>query len=250
MKPPVRVGVFGARGRMGQRIIACAEARADCEIVYTMDANSENGHLSVCEVLIDFSLPEATDGLVQSLGACKAGLVTGVTGRSETQQSLVAALASNRPVFAAANFSIGIAVLNHLIAQAVNALGPDFDAEVFEIHHRAKADAPSGTALQLAATAAAARGLPWPDSRRNRDGHTGAREPCEIGTAALRGGTVAGEHTVFLFGDSERLELTHRATDRDVFAVGALRAAVWLARKNPGLYSMVDLVQDTTGQRS
>ena len=250
MKTPVRVGVFGARGRMGQRIVACAEARNDCEIVYTMDAESENGCVSACDVLIDFSLPQATDALVQSLKGCKAGLVTGVTGRSEAQQTLVTSLASNRPVFSAANFSLGIAVLNHLITQAVTALGPDFDTEVFEIHHRAKADAPSGTALQLAETAAAARGLPWPDSRRNRDGYTGAREQCEIGTAALRGGTVAGEHTVFLFGDSERLELTHRATDRDVFAIGALRAARWLTRKPPGLYSMVDLVRDTAGHAS
>jgi 4-hydroxy-tetrahydrodipicolinate reductase len=242
---PVRIGVFGARGRMGQRIIACAEARDDCRIVCTMDAGTETGRVSDCEVLIDFSLPQATDHLLECLEKCSAGLVTGVTGRNETQHAKVMAFSSNRPVFAAANFSLGIAVLNHLVAQAVTALGPDFDTEVFEIHHRLKTDAPSGTALQLAATAAACRGLPWPESRRNREGNTGARSDVEIGTAALRGGTVAGEHTVFLFGQSERIELTHRATDRDVFAIGSLRAARWLVGRAHGLYSMTDLVEDT-----
>ena len=246
MIKPTKLAVYGAAGRMGQRIVAIAETNPYFEVVATIDRNLSQGQVDDCDVVIDFSLPAATDGLLSLLAKIPAGVVTGVTGRTPEEADRVFAEAKRRPVFAAANFSLGVAVLNQLVQQAVAALGSEFDAEVFEIHHRMKEDAPSGTALRLAQTAAEASGLAWPDVRKNRDGRTGPRGEHEVGTAALRGGTVAGEHTVFLFGQSERLELTHRATDRDVFVHGALRAARWLTSQSPGRYEISDLIKPST----
>ncbi|MEE2789881.1 MAG: 4-hydroxy-tetrahydrodipicolinate reductase [Myxococcota bacterium] len=242
MSAPIRVGIFGAQGRMGQRIAACAQDLADIEIVARFDRAVNIGRIDACDVVIDFSLADATETLLALLKGHTPGLVTGVTGRSPDQEIAIENLAQTQAVFRAANFSLGIAVLNRLVYQAVNALGPRFDAEVFELHHRKKNDAPSGTALQLGATAAEAAGMAWPESRRVREGPTPARSAHEIGTAALRGGTVAGEHTVFLLGDAERLELTHRATNRDVFAFGALSASRWLAQQPAGLYTMQSML--------
>ena len=237
-----KLGVYGAAGRMGRRVVACADSHPHLEVVATADHDGVSGDFSACDVIIDFSVAEATDGLFSVLSETSAALVTGVTGRSASQHARVVAEAERRPVFSAANFSVGIAVLNRLVADASRALGESFDLEVFEIHHRLKADAPSGTALQLAQTAAESASLSWPESRQVRDGITGPRGDGEVGTAALRGGTVAGEHTVYLFGEAERLELTHRATNRDVFVHGALRAATWLPEQPVGLYGMSDLL--------
>lgn len=237
-----KIGVFGAGGRMGQRIIKCAAERSDVTVVCTIDESATTGQLSACDVVIDFSVAKATSRLLDIIEKNSVPLVTGVTGRSSQQLRDIDDVSKRHPVFSAANFSIGVAVLNQLVETAVRGLGREFDAEVFEIHHRMKADAPSGTALLLAKTAAESRGLNWPDARRNRDGITGPRTENEVGTAALRGGSVPGEHTVFLFGQSERLELTHRAADRDIFALGAIRAAIWLKDKSPGLYGMQNLV--------
>ena len=240
---PCRIGVFGSRGRMGQRVIKCAAGRQDVDVVCTVDDSFVDGQLDACDVIIDFSVASATDHLLNAVQASTIPIVSGVTGRSKEQSDRLVDESKNRAIFTAANFSIGVAVLNELVEKAVRALGNEFDAEVFEIHHRMKTDAPSGTALMLAKTAADSRGFTWPDARRNRDGITGARLSTEVGTAALRGGAVPGEHTVFLLGESERIELTHRAANRDIFALGALRAAVWLDGKEPGLYSMADLVR-------
>lgn len=242
MKSPTRIGIYGAAGRMGQRLIAAAENTAEIEVIATIDRAQRNGDFSACEVIVDVSVADATDGLISALDGCTAALVTGVTGRNAEQTAAIHDEAGRRAVFIAANFSVGIAVLNRLVAEAAKALGEHYDIEVLELHHRKKADAPSGTALQLAETAAGSAGLSWPDSRRVRDGMTGPRQRAELGTAALRGGTVAGEHTVYFFGDSERIELTHRATDRDVFAHGALRAARWVSDQKPGRYGMSDLL--------
>ena len=242
MTSGVKVGIFGAQGRMGQRIAACAQELAEIDVVARFDRDVTIGAVDMCDVVIDFSVANATDTLMQLLENTTAGLVTGVTGRSDTQHQAILGLANDRPVFTAANFSIGIAVLNQLVHHAVQALGPRFEPEVFEIHHRRKTDAPSGTALQLGATAARALGLEWPKSRRVREGTSSERTANEIGTAAVRGGTVAGEHTVYLLGDAERLELTHRATNRDVFAFGALSASRWLATQKPGHYTMQSML--------
>jgi 4-hydroxy-tetrahydrodipicolinate reductase len=227
---------------MGQRVVACATDHPHLEVIATADRGVNSGDFAACDVIVDFSVAAATAGLLSILSDSKAALVTGVTGRTEAQHSQVLAEGDHRPAFYAANFSVGVAVLNRLVAEASRALGDTFDLEVFEIHHRRKADAPSGTALQLAETAAQAASIPWPDGRRVRDGQTGLRGDAEVGTAALRGGSVAGEHTVYLFGEAERLELTHRATDRDVFVYGALRAAYWVASQPVGLYGMTDLL--------
>ncbi len=227
---------------MGQRLVTCAESYPDLAIAATFDHGHREGDISQCDVVIDFSLPHATNTLVDLLSGHPAGLVTGVTGRDPEQTALIDAESNRRAVFSAANFSLGIAVLNHLVGQAVKMLGTDYASEVFEIHHSKKEDAPSGTALLLAKTACEAAGYAWPDARKNREGHTGPRGTEEVGTAALRGGNVAGEHTVFLFGAADRLELTHRATDRDVFVHGALRAASWLNGQPNGRYGMSHLM--------
>lgn len=240
-----RFGLFGARGRMGQRIQACLPDHPSLELARAL-GRGDLGDFTNCAVVIDVAVASATEDLLQRLtkpGGPVRPLVTAVTGRSAAQQALVDAYAERAPVFTAANFSLGIAVLTRLVREAAAALGGD--VEVFELHHRHKADAPSGTALQLARVAAEAQGLGWPDGRAAvRDGHTGPRGDREVGLAALRGGAVPGEHTVFVFGDAERIELTHRAADRDVFAHGALRAAEWVVGREPGHYRMSDLLDN------
>ncbi|MEE2757442.1 MAG: 4-hydroxy-tetrahydrodipicolinate reductase [Myxococcota bacterium] len=240
-----KIAVYGAGGRMGRRVIKCAAERHDVRVVCTIDESEITGDLSTCDVIVDFSVAKATDAVLELVGKNSIPLVTGVTGRSKKQLEDIAEASEIQPIFSAANFSIGVAVLNKLVEAAVRSLGREFDAEIFEIHHRMKADAPSGTALLLGKTAAESRGLDWPDARRNRDGITGPRSENEVGTAALRGGAVPGEHTVFLFGESERLELTHRAANRDIFALGAIRAAIWLKDQQPGLYGMKHLVDSS-----
>ncbi|MCB9546828.1 MAG: 4-hydroxy-tetrahydrodipicolinate reductase [Myxococcales bacterium] len=192
------------------------------------------GDFAGCDVVIDVAVASATDDLLARLDG--AALVTGVTGRDAAQQAAIHAYAERAPVLVAANFSVGVAVLRALARQAARALGPAFQAEIFEIHHRHKADAPSGTALALGAAVAEGAGLPWPDAAATA--RAGRRGDAEIGLSAARGGDVVGEHTVFFLGPAERLELTHRATDRAVFAHGALRAAAWIAGRASGIYGV------------
>lgn len=238
----VRVGLFGARGRMGQRLERCMPQHPDLSLVATQDQDETKGHFADCDVVIDFSVAAATEVLLTRLAGTSAALVTGTTGRTSEQLAALEARSRVAPVFSAANYSLGVAVLTDLVARAARALGPAFDMEVFEIHHRHKIDAPSGTALHLAEAAATARDLPWPDASRARHGITAPRGDDEVGLAALRGGAVTGEHTVYFFGAAERLELTHRAADRDVFAHGALRAARWVVDQPPGRYDMEALL--------
>jgi 4-hydroxy-tetrahydrodipicolinate reductase len=207
-----------------------------------MDQGHHEGDLSHCDVVIDFSIATATEDLLERLDGTRAALVTGTTGRTPEQMAAVEGRSAVAPVFSAANYSLGVAVLSDLVTRAARALGPAFDMEIFEIHHRQKVDAPSGTALHLAEVAAHARDMPWPDAQRLRHGQTGPRSEAEVGLAALRGGAVTGEHTVYFFGAAERIELTHRAADRDVFAHGALRAACWIVGQPPGRYGMTDLL--------
>jgi len=240
----VRVGLFGARGRMGERLQRCLPQHPGLSLEATFDQGVGTGAFSQCDVIIDFSVADATEALLSQLAGTSAALVTGTTGRTPAQLAAVDARSALAPVFSAANYSLGVAVLTDLVARAARALGPAFDMEVFEIHHRHKIDAPSGTALHLAEAAAEARGLAWPESARTRQGQTGPRGDEELGLAALRGGAVTGEHTVYFFGAAERIELTHRAADRDVFAHGALRAARWVVGQSPGRYDMKALLAD------
>lgn len=246
----VRVGVFGAGGRMGRQIAAVVGEHPGLVLAVEVGRGAEGRGTEAegkafagCDVVIDVSVAAATVDLVARLGSIP--LVTGVTGRDAAQMGLIEAQAQRAAVLVAANFSLGVAVLARLARQAAVAL-QGFDAEVFELHHRHKVDAPSGTALHLAQAVAEARGLAWPEARAVRDG-AGARGEGEVGVAALRGGGVAGEHTVYFCGPGERVELVHRAADRSVFAHGALRAARWLARRGPGLYDVEGMLADVMG---
>jgi 4-hydroxy-tetrahydrodipicolinate reductase len=211
-------------------------------LVVTGDASAGTlgiAELADADVVIDYSHPDWTGPLVAKLLAAPRPLVVGTTGLGPTVEADLAALAERVPVVIAANTGTGINVLRRIVEQAVAAL-PDWDIEVLEMHHRRKVDAPSGTAWMLVEAAAEVR---EPGSRRNhavpsRVGETGARTDAEIGVQTLRGGDVVGEHTVYLVGPGERIELTHRCWDRDTFARGGLRAARWALTAAPVMYTM------------
>jgi 4-hydroxy-tetrahydrodipicolinate reductase len=195
-------------------------------------------------VLIDFSSPQALPAHLDIAVGRGIPLVVGTTGLDDTHQTLLDDAASRIPLLQSANMSLGVNLLAHLVQQAASKLGPDWDIEIVEMHHRHKVDAPSGTALLLGAAAARGRKVDLAEmSDRGRDGITGARSPGRIGFASLRGGSVAGDHLVILAGDGERIELGHRAESREIFARGAIRAALWLTDKAPGRYSMADLLE-------
>jgi 4-hydroxy-tetrahydrodipicolinate reductase len=239
----VRAVVTGASGRMGQRIVEVLRADGECEVAATTDkpASSLRGALAGADVVIDFSAPEAS---VEHAAICAergVPLVIGTTGLSAGAKAQIAVAAKRIPLLLAPNMSVGVNVLLRLVAEAARTLGPSYEVEIVEAHHRNKADAPSGTALRLAEVAAEALGLdPKKAFVYERHGQIGARKPDTIGIQTLRGGDVVGDHTVFFLADGERIELTHRASSRDNFARGAVRAAKWLAGKPAGLYDMQD----------
>ena len=252
----VRVGVAGACGRMGRAIIASVQAREGAEVSGVweragVDASSPISALELhdspdpvaaaLDVVIDFTAPEATAAHARWCRERGVALVVGTTGLGPEQHALLDAAAADVAVVQAPNMSVGVNALLSLVEDAARMLGGAFDAEIVETHHRAKKDAPSGTALALLNALQAA--LPPTTTRFERYGAIGARPAGEIGVQTLRGGDVVGEHTVFLFGDGERLELTHRATDRRIFADGAVRAALWAAGREPGRYSMRDVLR-------
>lgn len=225
----VRISLFAPNGRMGQAIAAAADESEAYEI-------GDDG-----DVLVDFSAPA---GLESSLGkalAAKIPILVGTTGLSEADEAKIAQAAKQIAVLRAANTSLAVAVLSDLVERAASALGPDWDIEIVEMHHRMKADAPSGTALALGDAAARGRGAPL-QAERGRDGTGLKRQEGAIGFASLRGGTVAGEHDVIFAGPNERLILSHRAENRMIFARGALAAARFLVDKPAGLYSMRDVI--------
>jgi len=196
------------------------------------------------DAIIDFTAPAASVALAQR--AANGGLVhiVGTTGCSaEDDKAIAAAAGAGARIVKAGNFSLGVNLLQGLVKKAAAVLGDDFDIEILEMHHNKKVDAPSGTALMLGQAAAKGRGVDLDThSARGRDGLTGARKKGDIGFAALRGGTVIGEHAVIFAGDAERIELTHRADNRTIFANGAVRAALWAATQPAGLYDMADVL--------
>lgn len=195
------------------------------------------------DVVIDFTLPTATAAHAKLAGETGTALLVGTTGLGPAEREALAQAARSAPVLVAANTSLGVVLMQSLVRQAAASLGEDWDIEIVEMHHRHKIDAPSGTAWALGQAAAEGRKVDLDAvADRGRDGHTGARKQGAIGFASLRGGDVAGEHTVIYAGASERIELTHKANDRRVFAVGALRAARWLAGKPAGAYRMADVL--------
>ena len=195
------------------------------------------------DVLVDFSAPA---GLPATLAAARAAgipVLIGTTGLSEEDHTLIDEAAQDIPVLQTGNTSLGVTLLAHLVKEATSRLGPDWDIEIVEMHHRMKVDAPSGTALLLGKAAAEGRGIDLAaHTESGRDGHTGARAEGAIGFAALRGGTVAGEHSVILAGEQERITLSHSAEDRMIFARGAVRGAAWLIGRAPGRYAMNDVL--------
>lgn len=196
------------------------------------------------DVLIDFSAAAALEATLDSACEGKAAIVIGTTGLEPRHHAMIDRAAKSIPILQAANTSLGVALLSRLVTEAARALGPDWDIEISELHHRFKVDAPSGTALALGAAAAAGRGVRLDKvSDRGRDGITGARMTGHIGFASLRGGSAAGDHTVLFAGDGERVELRHLAEGREIFARGALKAAVWLAGRPAGRYSMDDVLE-------
>lgn len=246
------IGIFGAAGRMG-RAIAQAATEADLRIAGGTDHAPDGSDIApgltigsdplalaqVSDVLIDFSVPGALSAHLDACIVARKPLLVGTTGLEAVHHALIDEAARLIPVLQTGNTSLGVNLLAALVEQAAARLGDDWDIEIVEMHHRHKVDAPSGTALLLGEAAARGRGITLADhSERGRDGITGARARGAIGFAALRGGSVAGDHQVILAADGERIEIGHRAENRVIFARGAVKAARWLATQPPGRYDM------------
>ena len=227
---PIRISLFAPDGRMGQAIAAAAEG--DPGFVIDQDRG---------DVLVDFSAPGALAASLDRAVSANVPILVGTTGLDELAGQRIAQTAESIAVLRAANTSLGVALLADLVERAASILGPDWDIEIAETHHRMKADAPSGTALALGEAAARGRGGS-PSAERGRDGTGLKRAPGAIGYAALRGGTVVGDHDVLFLGPDERLILSHRAESRAIFARGALAAARFLVGKPAGLYTMRDVI--------
>lgn len=249
---PLALVLVGAHGRMGRAIAACAEREPGSFRLHAAVGREGTGDARALaelgvngDVFVDFTLPAATPTVLAAVTAAGTPLVLGTTGHDAAARAAIATAAEAVPVVFAANFSVGVNALFWLTRRAAEILGPDFDLEVIETHHRLKQDAPSGTARRLVEILAGVRGVSAEeDARHGRVGHVGARGAGEIGVHAVRGGDVVGEHTVLFAGPAERLELTHRASNRELFALGALRAARWAAEpgRAPGLYDMEDVL--------
>ncbi len=253
----VKVGVFGASGRVGKLLLEDLKEKDNMEVstVFVrrdldfaidpsvMVTSDMKTFLNGCDIVIDFSLPEACEKLLEEAMNTPKPLVIGTTGLNTHQLNLLKTASEKMPILYATNMSLGVALLNKLVYQASAAL-EGFDIEIVEMHHRHKKDAPSGTALTLSESAAAGRGLNLDDVRvSGRDGNIGERTKDEIAVMALRGGDIVGRHTVGFYNDGEFLELNHTATSRNTFSKGAIRAAAWLVDKEVGLYSIADCLE-------
>ena len=244
MSAPARVLLVGARGRMGRAIASAALSQQDVEIAAECDQGDDlRGAVSNCDVAIDFSHADATEDVCAACVAASRPLVIGTTGHSPEQVADIRSAAASIPIVLAPNFSVGVNTLFWLTRKASELLGDGFDIEIVEIHHRLKKDAPSGTAKRLAEVACETRGLSYEsDVVHGREGLVGERPAKQIGVHAIRSGDVVGDHTVIFASAGERVELTHKASSRETFAVGALRAARWIMGRPPRLYSMEDVL--------
>lgn len=261
------IAVLGVSGRMGRALLQSLPEFSDLRLAGALasagsawlgkDAGTVLGGTSLqvpitadvqgaivaAQVAIDFTLPQATPGHVDACAAAGKGLVIGTTGHSAAQRARIEQAAARIPIVMAPNMSLGVNVLLKLAELTAHALNEDYDIEIYEAHHRNKKDAPSGTALGLGAVIAAARGVTLQEQGDfARHGETGVRQRGHIGFSVARGGDIVGDHTVLFAGPGERIELSHRAHDRSGFARGALTAARWLANRQPGLYSMQDVL--------
>jgi len=260
-----RVAIQGASGRMGRYLVAACLDHPQLQCTAAVVPGDDAGHgadagvlagrgaigvtagpelePSAFDVAVDFSRPDGTIELAERCHRVGKALVIGTTGFAPEQRARLGAIAESIPVVLAPNTGVGVNLVFGLVAQAAGALGPSYDAEIIEAHHRHKVDAPSGTALRLGEAVAEARGQSLEqEAVYARQGHTGTRETGTIGFATVRAGEVVGEHTVLFAGESERVEITHRAQSRSVFAEGAMRAAAWLVGQRPGLYDMQDVL--------
>ena len=232
----------GARGKMGLAVAAAAPQLGVTVGAQTDQGDDLAGPIGGVDVVVDFSSHLATRALLEAAAARGKPVVLGTTGHSLEEKATLRQLAARVPCVWAGNFSVGVNLLFALTRQATRVLGEDFDTEVIEMHHRMKKDAPSGTALRLLEIILDERELDRGALRHGREGITAERPRTEIGVHALRGGDVVGDHTVLFAGPGERLELTHRAGDRAIFARGALRAAQWVVAQRPGVYDMQDVL--------
>lgn len=238
-----RLGIIGSGGRMG-RAIAQAITDAGHELAGGVDRDEDVSPLAAAsDVLIDFSSPAALEGNLDAAVAAGVPILVGTTGLEERHHWLLDQAADKIPVLQTGNTSLGVNMLAFLVEEAAKRLGEDWDIEIVETHHRMKVDAPSGTALLLGEAAARGREVGLSNvAVRGRDGITGARESGTIGFAALRGGSVAGDHTVHFLADNERLSLSHIAENRGIFARGAVKGALWLVGKPAGRYGMREVL--------
>lgn len=236
--------IAGSRGRMGQMLLTCASRIPDLDVVGQVDLGDDiRNCLSRADVVIDFSFHNATLPIARLCAEQNKALVIGTTGHLEDEKKELLALTSQTPVVWASNYSTGVNTLFWLTRKAAEILGPAFDLEVIEMHHRMKKDAPSGTATTLAEILADVRREQLNEViRHGRHGIIGERTNEEIGMHSLRGGDVVGDHTVIFAANGERLEITHKASSRETFATGALRAAQWLKGRPAGLYTMQDVL--------
>ncbi len=263
----MRIAITGAAGRMGRELIKAIHATEGATFAGAIEQSSSPAlgqdagvlagigptgvlvssdaleTIARVEALLDFTAPAAT---VEFAGLCANARIVhviGTTGMSDVDHAKLDAAARHATVIQAGNMSLGVNLLTAITRKVAEVLDADFDIEVLEMHHRMKVDAPSGTALMLGEAAAEGRGVKLKDvAQRVRDGHTGARKRGDIGFATLRGGSVVGEHTVLFTSDTERIEITHRAVDRGLFARGAVKAALWGRGKGPGRFDMMDVL--------
>ncbi|MGB7206881.1 MAG: 4-hydroxy-tetrahydrodipicolinate reductase [Anderseniella sp.] len=263
----LKVVVAGAGGRMGQTLTRLIHAHKDCEVAGGLEpvgsslvgkdqgivaglgeigvtiSDDPLATLASADALIDFTIPAASVALAGIAAQARIVHIIGTTGFSQKDEGAILAASRHARIVKSGNMSLGVNLLAEIVRQVARSLDESFDIEVLEMHHRHKIDAPSGTALLLGQAAAEGRGIELAGhSVRSRDGHTGARPEGDIGFATLRGGSVVGDHTVMFAGASERIELSHKAESRDIFANGAIKAALWGQNQKPGLYSMVDVL--------
>ena len=229
---------------MGQALLTCAARIPELEIVGEIDVGDDlAGLIDKADAVIDFSFHTATLGVAKLCAQNKKAVVIGTTGHAPAEKSEISNLKSQIPIVWSSNYSTGVNTLFWLTRKAAEILGPNFDLEVVEMHHRLKKDAPSGTATTLLEILGDVRKLQLDQAlRHGRKGITGERTANEIGIHALRGGDVVGDHTVIFATNGERVELTHKASSRDTFANGALRASQWAVKQKPGLYDMQDVL--------
>jgi 4-hydroxy-tetrahydrodipicolinate reductase len=239
-----RIIITGSKGRMGQALVSCAKSYRELEIVAQIDKDDDlGGVIDKGDAVVDFSAHSVTPAVAALCARHHKALIIGTTGHTDTDKFEITKVVASIPVVWASNYSTGVNALFWLTRKAAEILGPNYDLEVVEMHHRLKRDAPSGTAKTLSEILADVRKLHLDKAvRHGRAGITGERKPSEIGIHSIRGGDVVGDHTVIFANTGERIELTHKASSRDTFANGALRAALWVVKQKPGLYTMQDVL--------